>query len=55
MHRLSHVLEAMGFTEREAMGALRVTVGRTTTSDDVERFLAAIAGVVERARAAGAI
>ena len=53
--RMSHVLEAMGFTEREAMGALRVTVGRTTTSDDVERFLAAIAGVVERARAAGAI
>ena len=42
----------MGFTEREAMGALRVTVGRTNTRDDVEQFLAAIPEVVERARAA---
>ena len=53
--RMSHVLEAMGFTEREAMGALRVTVGRTNTREDVEKFLAAIPEVVERARAAGAL
>ncbi|MDK8879459.1 cysteine desulfurase family protein [Corynebacterium sp. MSK008] len=53
--RMSHVLEAMGFTEREAMGALRVTVGRTNTREDVDAFLAAIPEVVERARAAGAL
>ena len=53
--RMSHVLEAMGYSEREAMGALRVTVGRTNTSEDVETFLAAIPEVVERARAAGAL
>lgn len=53
--RMSHVLEAMGFTEREAMGALRVTVGRTNTREDVGAFLAAIPEVVERARAAGAL
>ena len=52
---MSHVLEAMGFSEREAMGALRVTVGRTNTREDVEKFLAAIPEVVERARAAGAL
>ena len=53
--RMSHVLEAMGYSEREAMGALRVTVGRTNTRKDVEQFLAAIPEVVERARAAGAL
>ncbi|SEB90015.1 cysteine desulfurase [Corynebacterium coyleae] len=53
--RMSHVLEAMGYSEREAMGALRVTVGRTNTAQDVEAFLNAIPDVVERARAAGAL
>ena len=53
--QMSHVLEAMGYSEREAMGALRVTVGRTNTREDVEKFLAAIPEVVERARAAGAL
>ena len=53
--RMSHVLEAMGYSEREAMGALRVTVGRTNTHEDVDQFLAAIPEVVERARVAGAL
>ena len=53
--RMSHVLEAMGFSEREAMGALRVTVGRSNTREDVDAFLAAIPEVVERARVAGAL
>lgn len=53
--RMSHVLEAMGYSEREAMGALRVTVGRTNTAQDVEAFLNAIPDVVEKARAAGAL
>lgn len=53
--RMSHVLEAMGYSEREAMGALRVTVGRTNTAQDVEAFLNAIPDVVEKAREAGAL
>ena len=53
--RMSHVLEAMGYSEREAMGALRVTVGRTNTRADVDAFLAAVPEVVARARAAGAL
>lgn len=53
--RVSHVLEAMGYSEREAAGALRVTLGRTNTVEDVEAFLAAIPEVVERARVAGSL
>lgn len=53
--RMSHVLEAMGYSEREAMGALRVTVGRTNTAQDVEAFLNAIPDVVAKAREAGAL
>ncbi len=48
--RTSHVLLAMGIPEVEAAGALRVTLGHTTTADDVERFLEALPQVVERAR-----
>ncbi|WP_288832512.1 cysteine desulfurase family protein [uncultured Corynebacterium sp.] len=55
VHRMSHVLEAMGVGRREGMGALRLTLGRTTTEDDVNAVLGEIAGVVERARAAGAL
>ncbi|MEH0146769.1 cysteine desulfurase family protein [Corynebacterium sp. Q4381] len=53
--RISHVLEVMGYTDHEAMGALRVTLGRTTTDDDVRAFLAVLPEVVEKARAAGAM
>ena len=53
--RPSHVLEAMGFRDAEARGALRLTLGRTTTAEDVERFVAVIGGIVEKARAAGAL
>jgi cysteine desulfurase len=49
----SHVLLAMGLTENEARGALRVTVGQTTTPDDVDAFLAALPGAVARASRAG--
>jgi cysteine desulfurase len=33
---VSHVLQAMGFPEDEARGALRLSLGRTTTDEDVE-------------------
>lgn len=51
--RASHVLEAMGYPD--ARGALRLTLGRTSGPEDVDTLLAAIGGVVERARAAGAL
>jgi cysteine desulfurase len=43
----------MGLTENEARGALRITVGQTTTPDDVDAFLAALPGAVARASRAG--
>jgi cysteine desulfurase len=52
--RPSHVLLAMGYPEREARGALRVSLGHTSTDADVDTFLAALPGVVERARRAAA-
>lgn len=50
----SHVVLALGRTDREARSVLRVTLGRTSTQDDVDAFLAAIGGAYERAVAAGA-
>jgi cysteine desulfurase len=49
----SHVLMAMGVPESEARGALRFTLGSTSTVDDVERTIAAIPTVVARAQLAG--
>ena len=48
----SHVLLAMGYEETEARGALRLSLGHTSTDDDVDTVLAALPGVVERARLA---
>ena len=48
----SHVLLAMGYSEVEARGALRLSLGHTSTDADVAAFLAALPGVVERARRA---
>lgn len=51
--RPSHVLLAMGVDEDDARGALRFTLGHTSTEADVAALHAALPGVVERARAAG--
>lgn len=51
--RMSHVLEAMGATNEEGLGSLRLTLGRTTTIDDIDAVTAVISDVVSRARAAG--
>ncbi|KRD41181.1 cysteine desulfurase [Cellulomonas sp. Root930] len=51
--RPSHVLLAMGVDELAARGALRFSLGHTSTADDVEALLAVLPGVVDRARAAG--
>ncbi|GAA4665307.1 cysteine desulfurase family protein [Frondihabitans cladoniiphilus] len=49
----SHVLLAMGLSDDEARGALRITVGHTTTGADVDAFLAALPDAVARATRAG--
>ena len=51
----SHVLLAMGVPERDARGALRFSLGRTSTDDDVAALVAVLPEVVERARAAGRV
>lgn len=45
----SHVLEAMG---RDPHGALRFTLGRTTTEDDIDYLAAKLPEIIERARVA---
>ena len=45
---LSHVLEAMRVPAEYAMGTLRLTVGRYTTEDEIDRALAEIADIVAR-------
>jgi cysteine desulfurase len=49
----SHVLLAMGLSEQDARGALRITLGHTTTAADVDAFLEALPDAVARAGAAG--
>lgn len=47
---VSGVLGAMGVPAREAMGALRLSLGRATTSDDITRAAAALGDAVQRMR-----
>ena len=53
VNRPSHVLLAMGRTEDEATGALRVTLGYTTTESDIDQFLTAFPSVHAAAKKAG--
>ena len=48
----SHVLLAMGYSEAQAMGALRLTLGHTSTAADVEAALRAVPACVARLREA---
>jgi cysteine desulfurase len=50
----SHVLVAMGVPDALVRGALRITLGHTSTDADVEAALAALPAAVARARGAGA-
>lgn len=45
----SHVLLAMGYDEQAARGSLRFSLGHTSTEADVDRLLAALPAVHERA------
>ncbi len=49
----SHVLLAMGYSEAEASGVLRITLGHTTTEADIEVFTSSIAEVYSTALRAG--
>ena len=49
----SYVLRAMGLDDRTALGALRFSLGHTSTEADVDALAAAIGPVVDRARSAG--
>lgn len=46
----SHVLAAMGVSRDWSSGALRLTLGHTTSADDVERAVAVIVPAVQRVR-----
>jgi cysteine desulfurase len=47
----SHVLTALGVPPELAHGSIRISVGRFSTDEDVDRFLDIFPGVIERLRA----
>ena len=49
----SHVLLAMGADDQRARGSLRLSLGHTSTAEDVQAVIEAIGPAVERARRAG--
>jgi cysteine desulfurase len=50
----SHVLTAMGLSQAQIEGTLRISMGYPTTESELDRFLEVIPGVVQRARDAEA-
>ena len=52
LDRAIHVLTAMGYPEDEARGALRLSVGRTTTEAEIQAATDLVRTAVERHRAA---
>ncbi len=46
----SHVLLAMGQSNTEAISSLRLSIGRFTTNEDIERFLKILPGITDRIR-----
>lgn len=49
-HKASPVLVAMGQDERRAFSAVRVTVGKDNTPEEIDRFLEAFSGAVAQLR-----
>jgi cysteine desulfurase NifS/selenium donor protein len=47
---VSPVLEAMGIPEHVGMGTIRLSTGRETSAEEIDRAAASLAGVVERLR-----
>jgi cysteine desulfurase len=52
---VSHVLTAMGYPEEEARGALRLSIGRTTTDEEIATASTIVPRVVASMRMAGAV
>ncbi len=50
----SHVLTAMGYPAEEALGAVRMTLGRTTTEEEVDRVAQVVPEVLVRMRVGAA-
>ena len=46
----SHVLKAMGVPDDLARGSLRLTVGKDSTQEEIDRLLAVLSGIVQRLR-----
>jgi len=46
--RVSHVLRAIGLTDEEAAGSLRITLGHPTTEEDLTYAVWALSDVVRR-------
>jgi cysteine desulfurase len=51
----SHVLLAMGVPEEEAVGALRLSLGRHTSEADIDRVLDVLPRLITRARSLMAV
>ncbi len=49
---VSHVLSAMGYPDDEARGALRLSLGRTTTDAEIDEAIRVVPGVLRRLRSA---
>ena len=50
MNRVSHVLEAMGADDARARGALRFSLGYTTTENDIDAVCQQLPEIIETAR-----
>jgi len=46
----SHVLLAMGLSEEQAHGSLRLTLGKLTTQQDIEKVFKVLPTVIQRLR-----
>ncbi|MBN1220026.1 MAG: cysteine desulfurase [Anaerolineae bacterium] len=46
----SHVLTAMGIPHRLALSALRLTLGRQTTTEDIDTMLEVLPGIIQKVR-----
>ena len=51
----SHVLTAMGYPDDEARGSLRLSLGRTTTDEEIDEAIAVIPRVLAESRAGAAV
>jgi cysteine desulfurase len=52
VHEASHVLLAMGHSEKTAQSSLRFSLGASTTQSDIDYVLSVLPDVIARGRAA---